>query len=95
MTPTQTQIEQAMAAHPRAFRDSGAVRARKIALWVGFAGLFVWCLYDFNFSPERIWVGLQRLGRIASFMFPPHLWETWEEWLEVFTALGETIAMAF
>lgn len=95
MTPTDADIQQAMAKHPRAFRDPPALRARKIALWVGFFGLLAWCLYDFNFSPERIWVGLQRLGRVLSFMFPPHLWETWEEWLEVFTALGETIAMAF
>ncbi|KAJ54279.1 phosphonate ABC transporter permease [Actibacterium mucosum KCTC 23349] len=95
MTPTPEQIQAAMAAHPRAFRDTNAVRARKIALWVGFFGLFAWCLYDFNFAPERIWIGLGRLGRVMSFMFPPHLWETWTEWLEIFTALGETIAMAF
>lgn len=84
-----------MAAHPRAFRDTPAVRFRKIALWIGFIGLFCWCLYDFNFAPERILNGMQRMGRILSFMFPPHLWETWAEWLEVFTALGETVAMAF
>ena len=95
MTPTADQINAAMAAHPRVFRDTPTVRARKIALWVGFVGLFCWCLYDFNFSPERIWVGLQRLGRVLSFMFPPHFWQTWEEWLEIFTALGETLAMAF
>ncbi|MEO0544194.1 MAG: phosphonate ABC transporter, permease protein PhnE [Pseudomonadota bacterium] len=95
MTPTSDQINAAMAAHPLVFRDPPAVRARKIALWVGFVGLFCWCLYDFNFSPERIWVGLQRLGRVLSFMFPPHFWQTWEEWLEIFTALGETLAMAF
>ncbi len=95
MMPTSEQIQAAMAAHPRAFRDTPAVRARKIALWAGFVGLFAWCLYDFNFSPERIWVGLQRLGRVLSFMFPPHFWETWEEWLEIFVALGETLAMAF
>ena len=28
-------------------------------------------------------------------MFPPHLWETWTEWAEVSTTLGETVAMAF
>lgn len=95
MTPTDADIQKAMAAHPLAFRDTPVVRARKITLWVGFFGLFAWCLYDFNFSPERIWVGLQRLGRVLSFMFPPHLWETWAEWLEVLTALGETVAMAF
>jgi len=71
------------------------VRARKIGLWVLAVGLFAWCLYDFNFSPERIWVGLGRLGRVMSFMFPPYLWETWAEWLEILSALGETIAMAF
>lgn len=95
MTPSQTEIQQAIADHPRVFRDTFAMRLRKAALWFGFFALFAWCLYDFNFSPERIWVGLQRLGRVVSFMFPPHLWETWAEWLEVFTALGETIAMAF
>lgn len=95
MTPTQDDIQGAMAAHPRVFRDPAPVRARKIGLWVLFIGLFCWCLYDFNFSPERIWTGVQRLGRILAFMFPPHFWETWEEWLEVFTALGETLAMAF
>ncbi|WP_235439024.1 phosphonate ABC transporter, permease protein PhnE [Candidatus Rhodobacter oscarellae] len=84
-----------MGAHPLVFRDPPLVRARKIALWVGFFGLFAWCLYDFNFSPERIWVGLGRLGRVMSFMFPPYLWQTWAEWLEILTALGETIAMAF
>ncbi|MEC8196397.1 MAG: phosphonate ABC transporter, permease protein PhnE, partial [Pseudomonadota bacterium] len=95
MTPTPQDIQAAMAAHPRAFRDTPAVRMRKIALWIGFIGLFCWCLYDFNFAPERILNGMQRMGRILSFMFPPHLWETWAEWLEVFKALGETVAMAF
>ncbi|GFE67350.1 phosphonate ABC transporter, permease protein PhnE [Litoreibacter roseus] len=93
--PTDTDIKTLMEQHPRAFRDTPAVRARKIGLWALFIGLFAWCLYDFNFAPERIWVGLQRLGTVISFMFPPHLWETWPEWVEVFTALGETVAMAF
>ena len=95
MTPTQEEIRAAMQAHPRAFRDTPMVRARKIALWTLFIGLFCWCLYDFNFAPERIWVGLGRLGRVLSFMFPPYFWSTWAEWLEIFTALGETVAMAF
>ena len=95
MMPSDAQIKEAMAAHPLAFRDPPMVRARKIGLWVFFVALFVWCLYDFNFSPERIWVGLGRLGRIVSFMFPPYLWKTWAEWSEVLSALGETVAMAF
>ena len=80
---------------PLAFRDPPEVRARKIALWVLFVGLFCWCLYDFNFSPERIWTGLGRLGRVLSFMFPPHIWTTWEAWSEILNGLGETISMAF
>ena len=95
MTPNDAQTKEWMAKQPLAFRDTAAVRARKIGLWVLFLGLFAWCLYDFNFSPERIWVGIQRFGTVVTFMFPPHLWETWPEWVEVFTALGETIAMAF
>ena len=93
--PTDTDIKTLMEQLPRAFRDTPAMRARKIGLWTLFIVLFAWCLYDFNFSPERVWVGLQRLGTVISFMFPPHLWETWPEWLEVLKALGETIAMAF
>ena len=84
-----------MSKSPRTFRDTPAVLTQKISLWALFFGLFAWCLYDFYFSPERIWVGLQRLGTVVSFMFPPHLWETWREWVEVFKALGETTAMAF
>ena len=95
MTPTDDQIQDWMTRQPLAFRDTPAVRARKIGLWVLFVGLFAWCLYDFNFSPERIWVGIQRFGTVLTFMFPPHLWETWPEWLEVLQALGETVAMAF
>ena len=95
MTPNNTQIKDWMSKTPRAFRDTPSVRTQKIGLWTLFLALFAWCLYDFNFSPERIWVGLQRLGTVVSFMFPPHLWETWQEWAEVFKALGETVAMAF
>ncbi len=95
MNVTQEEVRAALEAHPRAFRDTTAVRIRKIALWAGFMGLFFWCLYDFNFSPERIWTGLERLGRVFSFMFPPYLKFTGEEWFEISIALGETLAMAF
>lgn len=95
MTPNDAQIKSWIDKQPRAFRDTPAVRARKIGLWALFIALFAWCLYDFNFSPERIWVGIQRFGTVVTFMFPPHFWATWPEWVEVFKALGETVAMAF
>lgn len=88
-------ISRARASHPRAFRAPLPVRLRRAALWTGFALLFCWCLYDFNFSPLRIWEGLGRLGRVLSFMFPPHVWQTWREFSEILNGLAETLSMAF
>ncbi len=86
---------QAMLLHPLAFRAPLTVRLRRIGLWVGFVGLFCWCLYDFGFSPLRIWEGLGRLGRVLSFMFPPHIWTEWRAFSEILKGLGETLSMAF
>ncbi|MBB3443542.1 phosphonate ABC transporter, permease protein PhnE [Rhizobium sp. BK379] len=52
-------------------------------------------LYLFDFSPARILNGLTRLGTIFSFMFPPYVWTTWQEWSDVLIGLGQTISMAF
>ncbi len=52
-------------------------------------------LYLFDFSPARILNGLSRLGMIFSFMFPPYIWTTWQEWNDVLVGLGQTISMAF
>lgn len=92
---TAGEIELARAAHPLAFRAPLPVRLRRAALWTGFALLFCWCLYDFNFSPARIWEGLGRLGRVLSFMFPPHIWTTWQEFADIGKGLMETLSMAF
>ena len=88
-------ISAAQARVPLAFRDPPLVRARKIGLWVAFFALFAWCLYDFNFAPSRIMDGIGRLGRVLSFMFPPHIWTTWDAWAEILEGLGETLSMAF
>jgi phosphonate transport system permease protein len=80
---------------PQAFRQPLTVRLRRLALLTGFAALFAWCLYDFGFSPERIVNGLARLGRVLSFMFPPHVWTRWEEISAILGGLGETLSMAF
>ena len=93
MTPDR--IAAARTRVPLAFRDPLPVRIRKIVLWALFIGLFGWCLYDFNFSPARIPEGLARLGRVLSFMFPPHVWTTWAAWSDVLQGLGETLPMAF
>lgn len=88
-------IARARAEHPLAFRAPLSVRLRRIALWTGFGLLFCWCLYDFGFSPLRLWEGMGRLGRVMSFMFPPHIWTTWVEFSEILKGLGETLSMAF
>ncbi len=91
----QDRITAAMERVPLAFRDPPAVRLRKITLRVFLVGLFIYCLVAFNFSPERIWTGLGRLGTVASFMFPPYVWTTWTEFSEILNGLGETLAIAF
>lgn len=92
---TAAEIAQAKALHPLAFRPPLPLRLRRGAAWAAFALLFCWCLYDFDFSPFRIWEGLGRLGRVLSFMFPPHIWTEWREFSEIMKGLGETLSMAF
>lgn len=95
MNLTQLEINVARGQVPLAFQAPLPVRMRRYALWFIFIGLFGWCLYDFNFSPARIWEGLGRFGRVLSFMFPPHVWDNWEDFAEVLNGLGETLAIAF
>ena len=95
MTMTPDQIAQARARFPLAFQAPLEVRLRRTALWAFFIGLFIWCLYDFDITPERIWIGIGRFGNVASFMFPPHVWTSWAEFLPILDGLGETLAIAF
>lgn len=95
ITVTQEQIEAARARLPLAFQDPLPVRLRRYGLWVLFLGLFCWCLYDFDITPQRVWTGLGRLGGVLSFMFPPHVWTSWSEFAPILTGLGETLAIAF
>lgn len=95
MKLNQTEIDAARARVPLAFRAPLPIRLRRYALWAFFIGLFCWCLYDFNITPARIWEGLGRLGRVLSFMFPPHVWDNWEDFSEILHGLGETLAIAF
>ncbi|MFP1644576.1 phosphonate ABC transporter, permease protein PhnE [Pontitalea aquivivens] len=71
------------------------LRPLRLGLMAGLVALFGWCLYDFGFSPLRIWDGLGRFGRVLSFMFPPHIWTDWREVSEILKGLGETLSMAF
>lgn len=88
-------IADARALVPAAFHLPPRVRLLRWGIAAFFVALTCWCLYDFGFSPGRILEGLTRLGRIFGFMFPPHIWATWAEWLEILKGLGETVSMAF
>ncbi|MFN3662200.1 phosphonate ABC transporter, permease protein PhnE [Yoonia sp.] len=92
---TDEQIAAARARMPLAFRAPMRVRLRRATIWAGFILLFGWCLYDFGFTPQRIWDGLGRLGRVLSFMFPPYVWTEWNQFAEVLKGLTETLSMAF
>ncbi|PJE27443.1 phosphonate transport system permease protein [Pseudooceanicola antarcticus] len=97
MTPDMTpeQIAAAKAAYPTAFRAPLSIRLRRAALWAGFTLLFCYCLWAFDFSPARIWTGLQRFGDVLGFMLPPYIWKSWAEFLPILEGLGETLSMAF
>jgi phosphonate transport system permease protein len=92
---TAESIAAARARVPGAFQAPLSVRLRRATLWTLFILLSAWCIYDFGITPARIWEGLGRFGRVASFMFPPHVWTNWTEFSEILNGLGETLAIAF
>tara|TARA_R110002124_G_scaffold114535_20_gene269400 strand:- start:12882 stop:13739 length:858 start_codon:yes stop_codon:yes gene_type:complete len=95
MSISQADIAAARRRTPLAFRAPLSVRLRRGALMALGIGLFCYCLYAFDFSPARLWGGIDRLGRVLSFMFPPHIWTNWSEFSEILKGLGETLSMAF
>lgn len=54
----------------------------------------VW-VYDALLPIRRIITGIGRFANVASFMFPPVIWTTWEDWLPILEGLGETLSIAF
>ena len=77
---------------PRAFGKPFGERLGIGAGWSAFAGLIVFCLWHMDFTPQRIWQGIWKLGWLVQLMFPP-----WHGgWLEEFSyAMLQTLAMAF
>lgn len=92
---TEAEIAAARARVPLAFRAPRTLRLRRAVLWVLFFGLLAWCVVDFDITPQRIWIGLGRLGSVLGFMFPPHVWQSWAEVAPILDGLGETLAIAF
>ena len=89
---TSSDIGRARSLLPAAF--SRPIKDR-IRLWIGwtvFAGLVVYCLIRFDFSPMRIWGGLHELGLITGLMFPPSTGGNFDLFL---WGILETLGMAF
>ena len=95
MSVTEAEIAAAKDRVPLAFQAPLPVRLRRIGVRAILAGVFLYCLWAFDFSPQRIWTGITRLGDIAGFMFPPYIWTSWTEFSEIAKGLGETLSMAF
>jgi phosphonate transport system permease protein len=77
---------------PGAFGRPLAERLGIVATWSSFAGLIAFCLWHMDFTPQRLWQGMWKLGWLVPLMFPP-----WHGgWLGEFSyAMLETLAMAF
>lgn len=95
MSVSEAEIADYRARMPELYREPLPVRLRRIGLWTGFAALFGYCLVAFNFSPVRIWNGLDRFGTVLHFMLPPHIWTSWAEFQPIFEGLSQTLAIAF
>jgi phosphonate transport system permease protein len=57
-----------------------------------FFAWFIGALWYFDFSPARLWNGLNGLGTILVLMIPPSPGELWQEILK---GIAESVAMAF
>lgn len=92
---TTDTVEAARRLVPAAFATPLRTRLIRRLAWSLFLALFAYCLWAFDFSPARIAEGFTRLGRVVSFMFPPHVWTSWDAFSEILQGLGETLSMAF
>src|SRR5262245_38305035 len=77
---------------PQAFGKPFGERLGVAAAWCAFAAVIIFCLWHMDFTPQRVWRGIWKLGWLVQLMFPP-----WHGgWLGEFSyAMLQTLAMAF
>jgi phosphonate transport system permease protein len=85
-------IDGVRARMPRAFAPTHRERLVLWGGWIGFALLTGYCLWRFDFTPQRLWRGFSELGLVVRQLFPPSMGDAPDE---IFRALLETLAMAF
>ena len=91
-TLTADEVTAARSRMPRAFAPPPGERAIAWLTCSAIALLTLYCLIRFDFSPVRLWDGLDQLGIVVREMFPPSAGATPGE---IIWALLETLAMAF
>lgn len=78
--------------YPETFRTPVLARTVYLAIVTAGAGLVVYALWRFGFSPDKFLDGLGKLGTVVTLMVPPdpgsQLWK-------YVAALGETLSIAF
>ncbi|MCR0983990.1 phosphonate ABC transporter, permease protein PhnE [Roseomonas populi] len=85
-------IDHWKAALPEAFALSPRRRAWRLAGGALFLLWFVWALWLFDITPQRLWNGLSGLFVIIRLMIPPSPGELWQDILQ---GIAESVAMAF
>jgi phosphonate transport system permease protein len=89
---SESSITQWRARMPNAF-GPGPVRLGLRGLGIAlFFAWFIGALWYFDFSPARLWNGLNGLGTILVLMIPPSPGELWQE---ILMGIAESVAMAF
>ncbi len=89
---SEVEIAEARRRLPRVFSRPIEERLLSWAGWTAFAGLVLYCLVRFDFSPLRLWDGMNELGLITKLMFPPTAGGNFDLFL---WAILETLGMAF
>jgi phosphonate transport system permease protein len=75
---------------PAAFLPSWG--PRDWVMWLVAGAFTIYCFWLFDFTPAKLWNGLDKLGGVVAHMFPPTAKDAF--WDYVY-AMGQTIAMAF
>ena len=83
--------EQLRAKYPDVFDRPASSRLAMPAMIIGAFAVFVFGLFDLDFSPSKLLTGLSQLGWIALMMIPPDPGSSLPAYL---VALGETLSIA-
>lgn len=78
--------------HPGIFKTAGSARAKTVLVFALLVALYIFALFNLEFSPQRIVTGLRQLVWFVMLMIPPDPGASLPTYLG---AMGETLAIAF